>query len=1157
MLVAAFPIVWSLMAEVQAPHPKSTQAVPDLMGMTVGRFAVRARMPKGGMSEVYLADDTKLKRPVVLKRMSALLRADEHYRQRFLKEAEYASCLTDQHIASIYDVLEEGGETLLVMEYVEGATLRPRLTRPFSLEEFLPVAIQCAEALAAAHEKGIIHRDIKPENIMLTPKGQVKILDFGVAKRLPHHADDASTESTASQPGTLSGTPGYMAPEVLLEKPSDERADIFSLGVVFYEMLTAQHPFRAETFMATSDRIRHETPPPLGRFNPRVPGALEGLVARMLAKDPAERYARATELVADLQALQGAGEIVGPPLARVWTWARKHLRVGVGLALAVMLLVVAAVLWRLISRPSAERIRVAVLPFRNQTGDARLDAFRLTLTQILVLDLTGSPNIQVLPYERLVEITRGFEGEGKDISSPEALQAISSYSNSRFLVVPTMFAVGSALRVSAEFRDAQTLETAGAARVERVRSGPAEEIVYTMLDELANQIQVHFKNVSRGGVAWPRPEVSRPKTVMAGFHYTEGKNAFAQGNFAQALNSFERVTDEDPTFALAYARLGQIYGMLGYDDKARALSEKAAQLIRPETPVIAAYFIQANLAERKYDYAAAEEKYLDLIRLYPDDPESYASLAAAYEKQAQYQKAISYYQQALGRDRNYNVAYQELGSLYAKTGDFSQAVTYEQKALGLYRALFNREGEANASIYLGEVYRQKGEYQQARGLAESAWNLCQRLKNEFGALRALKLLGDTLLSAGDLEQARHTYEQILSTSGEIRNNRLVAQTLMNIGVSYHQGGELTKAVEYYERSLQQARRYGEYRDWPMLRERAQALSNLGSILIEYGPDPEKGLKNVQEALAIFQSMGDTVWVANNQMLVGLYYMYAGQYDQAMNQLQLSLDSFRSIDAKRDTAQALYNLARCDFLQNQYERTLDSLGKALELSRAIQEPFHVAMVQILLGWTYSRLGETVQARSLLNQGIQTAQEKKYGELLPDAYNALGEVYRESGEPDRARQSFQQGAALWSEASVSESSSEALSNLGLLEAEQGNVERGLTCSRDAVGRARRLHHAHTLGQALTNLARVRLVRKEYATVNIILGELSAFDDHALGPELRAQVDFIKSRALEGLGRPKEAKASYHQAQQAIRTLQQSLSPNHQESFAKRRDVQLLLR
>lgn len=218
---------------------------------------------------------------------------------------------------------------------------------------------------------------------------------------------------------------------------------------------------------------------------------------------------------------------------------------------------------------------------------------------------------------------------------------------------------------------------------------------------------------------------------------------------------------------------------------------------------------------------------------------------------------------------------------------------------------------------------------------------------------------------------------------------------------------------------------------------------------------------------------------------------------------------------------------------------------------------MAMAQILLGWTYDRLGETVKARALLNQGLETAQEKKYGELLPDAYNALGEVYREVGETERARKSFQKGSALWSEPNVSESSYEALSNLGLLAAEQGDFEHGLAHSRDAVGRARRLHHAHTLAQTLTNLARVHLLQNDYARVNEILGELSSSGDRDLGLELRARVYFIESKALEGLGKLKEAQASHHLAQQTIRKLQQSLNPDHRGSFANRRDIQVLFR
>jgi len=234
------------------------------------------------MGEVYRADDTRLKRPVALKRMAHPLRADQLYRQRFLEEAQRASGLTGTHVAAIYDVVEEQGEIFLVMEYVEGETLRQRLREPFTVQQFLDIAVQCVDALVVAHAHGIVHCDIKPENIMLTSDQQVKILDFGVAKRLPR--SDQST--TLEKVGVLGGTPAYMSPEVLLEKLPDGRADIFSLGVVFYETLAGHHPFKASSFVATSERILRETPPPIHIFNRHVPPELDGIVGHMLGQGP-------------------------------------------------------------------------------------------------------------------------------------------------------------------------------------------------------------------------------------------------------------------------------------------------------------------------------------------------------------------------------------------------------------------------------------------------------------------------------------------------------------------------------------------------------------------------------------------------------------------------------------------------------------------------------------------------------------------------------------------------------------------------------------------------------------------------------------------------------------------------------------------------------
>src|SRR2546427_4005841 len=207
----------------------------DLSGTTVGRFAVRARLGKGGMGEVYRAYDTALKRPVDLERMTPRLQSDEDYRRRFLHEAQCASGLTDQHIAGVYDVLEANNEIFLVMEYVEGVTLRQQLQRPISIEKLLDIAVQCAAALVAAHERGIVHRDLKPENIMLTPTSQVKILDFGVAKQLPPAEVTATTETVNGGSGFGPRPPAFIGPATLLGKNNRPPAGLFFLGGFFFQ----------------------------------------------------------------------------------------------------------------------------------------------------------------------------------------------------------------------------------------------------------------------------------------------------------------------------------------------------------------------------------------------------------------------------------------------------------------------------------------------------------------------------------------------------------------------------------------------------------------------------------------------------------------------------------------------------------------------------------------------------------------------------------------------------------------------------------------------------------------------------------------------------------------------------------------------------------
>ncbi len=1130
-------------------EPRRSAVVPDLTGTTVGRFHVRAKIGEGGMGQVYRADDTRLKRSVALKRMSPYLRNDEHYRRRFLKEAERASSLSYDHIAGVYDVFEEAGEIFIVMEYVEGETLRHRLQQPFTVDEFLPIALQCVAALQAAHAKGIAHRDLKPENIMLTAGARAKILDFGVAKLLPQARDQAATESLGSMGGEgFSGTVAYAAPEALLEQELDERADIFSLGVVFYEMLAGQHPFRMAGYTATTNRILHHPPEPLSRVNPAVPAGLERIVHRMLAKEPADRHPTAAALLDELRHLERREPApqpeLKPPAPPKEGFRLTRRRALVAAAALTLSLAAAYYVWERWLVPPPPRVRVAILPFENHTANKQLDDFRLTLADILTARLSGSGNILAHPYQQMIQILEGFPPEAT--TSDATVQAVADFTGSRFVVAPGMYRVGNNLQLQAKVFDAAAKQPAGVLSVDRRLAGSPEDTYYTMLDELAQKIDQHFKELGPGEEYQPRPAESLPKTPAAGRHLAAGKKSLALGDVGGALASFEQLTQEDPEYALGYTWMAHIYGFLGYDEKARELAEEAAKRITPGMPLEDAYFIQANLALSKYEFAAAEARYRDLIRFRPDEAVWYAGLGALFSRQGRHPEAIAQYQSALQRDPTFLSAQQELAMHYRRTGAIEPARAEAEKALKLCRALHNRECEANALLELSEIARLKGEYGKAQEYAEQGQKIFQAVNNDVGISLANFRLGNVWFSQGDFPGARRYWQQVVSSSGRIRNNRNVVTTLMNIGVSYSREGDLARAIEYYELALSQ--------QWPARWEQTHVKSNLAGIYIEYGVDPERGAQLAQEALEFFQQAEDLNGQAQTRTQLSLYHMNAGDYPQALDQVQQAQTIWKGQDNKERLALAIYSVGLIHLVQNQYEPARKSFEEARALAEEVQDGFRKTDSELLLGRTYLRLGDSARARELLEGGFHSVQQDAYGELLPLAHAALGDFYSQSGEPVRARSSFRQAMGVPKEPAISAFSIEARSNLCLLEAQPQPGRDLANCTR-AVAQARRLKSVHTLAHALTNQARVHVLRKEYGQALPLLEEVAAMK--TLGLEWRAQAHFSRAQALEGLGKADEAQAAYQQAREAIQQLQQTLAPEYRQSFAARRDLQPLLK
>lgn len=680
-----------------------------LTGRTVGRFVIRSRLGAGGMGEVYYAEDTTLRRPVALKRVTNKLGSDPESRQRLLREAQRASALNSEHIAAVHDVVEEDGEFFLVMEYVEGETLRERLHHPMSLEQFFQIATQCAEALAAAHEHGVIHCDIKPENIMLTPSGQVKILDFGMAKHLPR-----SEQSSTLEDGLIGGTPSYMAPEVLLEKLPDARSDIFSLGVVFYEILTRKNPFFTGSFVATSERILHDTPAAIRNFNPAVPEGVEAVVMKAMAKTTAQRYANAHELLEDLRRVQaGALPTKLTPVALRERWKGKRWLLAAALA-AMVALSFAIHRWEHRQPVLAERGWVLISDFENP-GDAAIsgDGVREGLT----IALQQSRYVNVFPRSRAYEtlqrmkkqdVTRIDEALGREICQREGL---------RVLLNGSVEHMGQVFQISVRALDPVQGNVLFAARERFDR----EDELFDKVDALAKAIRTDLGE-SLGVVERnSRPLAKVTTSSLKALHlYSEAKDAKDRGKEEQIESLLKGALQLDPEFAMAHLQLGQYYSaVVGKNERALAEVERAYQLRqgatdREQRRIEAEYY---RLQERYEDEAQALST---IVSLYPDDEEAHEQLASTYYDLDQLERAIGELREVLRLNSSSASAYLTLVLYLARSDQAQTAINTAQEARqrGVDSGRMHW-GVGLAYLGLGNVPNARQQFQQIGGRTET------------------------------------------------------------------------------------------------------------------------------------------------------------------------------------------------------------------------------------------------------------------------------------------------------------------------------------------------------------------------------------------------------------------------------------------------------
>jgi serine/threonine protein kinase/tetratricopeptide (TPR) repeat protein len=910
-----------------------------MIGQRLSHYRIVEQIGAGGMGIVYRAHDEELDRDVAIKVLPPGSLADETARKRFRKEALSLARLNHPNIATVHEFGSQDGIDVLVTEYIAGTTLDAKLAAgAISAAEVFRLGLQLAQGLSAAHQQGIVHRDLKPGNLRLTTDGRLKILDFGLAQFMPHPGELGLT-ATMTQSQEITGTLPYMAPEQLRGEVADARSDIWSAGAVLYEMATGRRAFAQSNSPLLINAILNQPPERASQINRSVPSALEEVILKALAKDPANRYQTAGDLVADLE-LSSSTASVAP--AR-----RKRRERYLMLALAVAVLIVAIGGYFFTDRskrasspsPTASRRRaVAVLGFKNLSGNPEKSWLSTALSEMLTTELSQGDQLRTIPGESVAQMRTSLALPDADSFSQQTLNRIRQNLGSDDIVFGSYLPLGNGmLRLDLRLQDAVGGETLAS-----VSEKGSESEIDTLVIRAGAELRAKLGIAALSDAQSALVRASLPSNPEAARLYSQGLQKLRLFDALAARDSLEKAATLDPAHAPTHSALAEAWSILGYDNKAKDQAKRAldlsAQFSREER-----LLIEGRAHELLGESPKAVESYRALWEFFPDHVDYGLSLIRAQIAGGHGSDAEA----TLLDLRKVTVSEADAAridlaeaSIAESLSDFKRQQASADRAASRGRAVGASLLVAQALQLDAEAWERMGQSQKTIELSNQARELYVSASDRRGAARTLLMVGDLLFDEGDYEGARKHFEDALSVFRDIGAQKGIRSTLERIGNVFYAEGKLRESETYYKQTLQ----FDQTLNDPL--GLASDYGNLANALDGLG-DLSGALKMQQQSLTAFNQVGDRRGASATLNNLGNLFVEMGKLDEAKKNFEQSLTMTREIAYRRGEPYPLSGLGDILLARGDSAGAREQYEQALALCKEMNDQDFTAQIDASL------------------------------------------------------------------------------------------------------------------------------------------------------------------------------------------------------------------